>query len=170
MAVCPYKGLARFEASDAEFFFGRERLVAELVTHLVGAGLVGVVGGELVRAAAGTMGPVGQALQTTGRIPIHPGVQALAGDAPPLGHLGHCPPVTNHLHDGVIALLDRSVLPEHPPHPPRPGRPERQRPGKAERSVKDQPKPRQASAEPLSSISRSRNVKDQPQPHSLDSP
>ena len=30
--------------SDAEFFFGRERLVAELVTHLVGAGLVGVVG------------------------------------------------------------------------------------------------------------------------------
>jgi WD40 repeat protein/DNA-binding SARP family transcriptional activator len=43
-AVCPYKGLARFEASDAEFFFGRERLVAELVTHLVGAGLVGVVG------------------------------------------------------------------------------------------------------------------------------
>jgi hypothetical protein len=43
-AVCPYKGLARFEASDAAFFFGRERLVAELVTHLVGAGLVGVVG------------------------------------------------------------------------------------------------------------------------------
>jgi WD40 repeat protein/DNA-binding SARP family transcriptional activator len=43
-AVCPYKGLARFEASDAEFFFGRERVVAELVTHLVGTGLVGVVG------------------------------------------------------------------------------------------------------------------------------
>jgi WD40 repeat protein/DNA-binding SARP family transcriptional activator len=43
-AVCPYKGLARFEPSDAAFFFGRERLVAELVTHLVGAGLVGVVG------------------------------------------------------------------------------------------------------------------------------
>jgi WD40 repeat protein/DNA-binding SARP family transcriptional activator len=43
-AVCPYKGLARFEPSDAEFFFGRERLVAELVTQLVGAGLVGVVG------------------------------------------------------------------------------------------------------------------------------
>jgi WD40 repeat protein/DNA-binding SARP family transcriptional activator len=42
--VCPYKGLARYEPADAEFFFGRERLVAELVTHLVGAGLVGVVG------------------------------------------------------------------------------------------------------------------------------
>jgi hypothetical protein len=43
-AVCPYKGLTRFEPSDAAYFFGRERLVAELVTHLVGAGLVGVVG------------------------------------------------------------------------------------------------------------------------------
>jgi WD40 repeat protein/DNA-binding SARP family transcriptional activator len=43
-AVCPYKGLARFEPDDAAFFFGQERLVAELVTHLVGAGLVGVVG------------------------------------------------------------------------------------------------------------------------------
>jgi WD40 repeat protein len=42
--VCPYKGLARYEPDDAGFFFGRERLIAELVTHLVGAGLVGVVG------------------------------------------------------------------------------------------------------------------------------
>jgi WD40 repeat protein/DNA-binding SARP family transcriptional activator len=43
-AVCPYKGLARFEPDDAEFYFGRERLTAELVARLVGAGLVGVVG------------------------------------------------------------------------------------------------------------------------------
>jgi WD40 repeat protein/DNA-binding SARP family transcriptional activator len=42
--VCPYKGLARFEPSDAEFFCGRERLAAELVARLVGAGLLGVVG------------------------------------------------------------------------------------------------------------------------------
>jgi WD40 repeat protein/DNA-binding SARP family transcriptional activator len=42
--ICPYKGLARFEPSDARFFFGRERLVAELIAHLVGAGLIGVVG------------------------------------------------------------------------------------------------------------------------------
>jgi WD40 repeat protein/DNA-binding SARP family transcriptional activator len=42
--ICPYKGLARFEPDDAGFFFGRERLVAEAVTHLVGVGLVGVVG------------------------------------------------------------------------------------------------------------------------------
>ena len=34
--VCPFKGLAPFEAADAEFFFGRERLVDELVGRLAG--------------------------------------------------------------------------------------------------------------------------------------
>ena len=42
--VCPYKGLATFDAEDAEYFFGRERLVAELVARLVGAPLLAVVG------------------------------------------------------------------------------------------------------------------------------
>jgi WD40 repeat protein len=42
--VCPFKGLASFEADDAPYFFGRERLVAELVARLVGAPLLGVVG------------------------------------------------------------------------------------------------------------------------------
>src|SRR5439155_19542317 len=32
--VCPFKGLAPFEAGDAEFFFGRERLVDELLARL----------------------------------------------------------------------------------------------------------------------------------------
>jgi hypothetical protein len=41
---CPYKGLARFEASDAAIFFGRERLVAELVARLPGTSLLAVVG------------------------------------------------------------------------------------------------------------------------------
>ena len=43
-AACPFKGLAAFEVADAGYFFGRERLVAELVARLVGAPLVGVVG------------------------------------------------------------------------------------------------------------------------------
>ncbi len=42
--VCPYKGLARFETEDAEFFFGREQLVAEAVGHLVGARFLALVG------------------------------------------------------------------------------------------------------------------------------
>ena len=42
--VCPFKGLATFDGDDSEYFFGRERLVAELVARLVGAPLLAVVG------------------------------------------------------------------------------------------------------------------------------
>ena len=42
--VCPYKGLAPFEPGDAEFFFGRERLVEELVARLADAPLLALVG------------------------------------------------------------------------------------------------------------------------------
>ena len=42
--VCPFKGLAPFEADDAEFFFGRERLVDELVARLGGRALLAIVG------------------------------------------------------------------------------------------------------------------------------
>jgi DNA-binding SARP family transcriptional activator/WD40 repeat protein len=44
VVACPFKGLASFDVNDAEFFFGRERLVAEMVARLVGAPLLGVVG------------------------------------------------------------------------------------------------------------------------------
>jgi WD40 repeat protein/tRNA A-37 threonylcarbamoyl transferase component Bud32 len=42
--VCPFKGLASFEPADADYFFGRERLVGELVARLVGANFLGIVG------------------------------------------------------------------------------------------------------------------------------
>jgi WD40 repeat protein/DNA-binding SARP family transcriptional activator len=42
--VCPYKGLAPFETSDAEFFFGRERLVDELIGRLAEAPLLALIG------------------------------------------------------------------------------------------------------------------------------
>ena len=42
--VCPFKGLAPFQMADAPYFFGRERLVAELIARLVGAPLLGIVG------------------------------------------------------------------------------------------------------------------------------
>jgi WD40 repeat protein/DNA-binding SARP family transcriptional activator len=44
LAVCPFRGLAPFDAAHAEYFFGRERLVAELVARLVGSTLLAVVG------------------------------------------------------------------------------------------------------------------------------
>jgi WD40 repeat protein/DNA-binding SARP family transcriptional activator/class 3 adenylate cyclase/type II secretory pathway predicted ATPase ExeA len=44
LAGCPYKGLARFEAADADNFFGRERLVAELLARVPETSLMAVVG------------------------------------------------------------------------------------------------------------------------------
>jgi WD40 repeat protein/DNA-binding SARP family transcriptional activator len=44
VVICPFKGLASFDTDDAGYFFGRERLVGELVARLTGAPLVGIVG------------------------------------------------------------------------------------------------------------------------------
>ncbi|HEX3832153.1 MAG TPA: BTAD domain-containing putative transcriptional regulator, partial [Solirubrobacteraceae bacterium] len=43
-AVCPFKGLAAFDRSDAEYFCGRERVVSDLVARLAESTLVGIVG------------------------------------------------------------------------------------------------------------------------------
>ena len=42
--VCPFKGLAAYERSDADFFCGRDQLVSELVARLAASRLVGIVG------------------------------------------------------------------------------------------------------------------------------
>jgi DNA-binding CsgD family transcriptional regulator/WD40 repeat protein len=42
--ICPFKGLASYEAVDAPFFFGRERTVAELVARLAGSTFLAVIG------------------------------------------------------------------------------------------------------------------------------
>src|SRR5262249_54377152 len=42
--TCPFKGLATFDTDDADVFFGRERLVAEIVARVAGASLLCVVG------------------------------------------------------------------------------------------------------------------------------
>jgi class 3 adenylate cyclase/WD40 repeat protein/energy-coupling factor transporter ATP-binding protein EcfA2 len=42
--VCPYKGLAAYEAADAAYYFGRERLIGELIARVVGSSFVGLVG------------------------------------------------------------------------------------------------------------------------------
>jgi DNA-binding SARP family transcriptional activator/WD40 repeat protein len=42
--VCPFKGLAFFDSSDAEYFCGRERVVSDLVARLAEWPLVGILG------------------------------------------------------------------------------------------------------------------------------
>ena len=41
---CPYKGLLRFEPEDAEWYFGRERLVAELLAAVASTRCIGIIG------------------------------------------------------------------------------------------------------------------------------
>ncbi len=43
-ATCPFKGLESFDVTDADVFFGRERLVAEIIARLPGTSLLGVIG------------------------------------------------------------------------------------------------------------------------------
>jgi hypothetical protein len=42
--VCPFKGLAFVDRADAEYFFGGERTVADVVARLAESSLVGVIG------------------------------------------------------------------------------------------------------------------------------
>jgi DNA-binding SARP family transcriptional activator/WD40 repeat protein/energy-coupling factor transporter ATP-binding protein EcfA2 len=44
LPACPFKGLAYFDVEDAPVFFGRERLVADMVARLPGTRLMGIVG------------------------------------------------------------------------------------------------------------------------------
>jgi WD40 repeat protein/DNA-binding SARP family transcriptional activator/class 3 adenylate cyclase len=96
---CPYKGLARFEAADAANFFGRERLVAELIGRLAESRLLAVVGpsgsgkSSLVRAgllpalAAGML-PAGEPWHSVIVCPgVHPSRELTncLGPAPSVG-------------------------------------------------------------------------------------
>ena len=82
--VCPFKGLASFQAADARYFFGRERLVAALVARLVGSPVLGIVGpsgsgkssvlraGLLPALAGGVLPGSGDARQVVVRPGAHP--------------------------------------------------------------------------------------------------
>src|SRR5262245_20182415 len=44
VVVCPFKGLAFFDVGDAEYFYGREQVVADLVSRLASGSFAGIVG------------------------------------------------------------------------------------------------------------------------------
>ena len=100
VVACPFKGLASFDVEDAEVFFGRERLVAEMVARLPGAPLLGIVGpsgqrqvvGAARRAArrdrrrrAAGQRALGAALLRPGEHPLRALEQATADAAPRTG-------------------------------------------------------------------------------------
>ena len=86
--VCPFKGLASFELADAEYFFGRERLVDELVARLAETPLLAVVGpsgsGKSSLVRAGLLPALGYefVLIRPGNEPVALLATALAGIAP----------------------------------------------------------------------------------------
>jgi len=97
VVLCPFKGLASFEVDDVGVFFGRERLVAEMVARLTGAPLMGIVGpsgsgkssalraGLLAALAAGMLPGSDRwalALLRPGEHPLTALEQATAGAAP----------------------------------------------------------------------------------------
>ena len=83
--MCPFKGLSAFDVGDAGFFFGRERLVAEMVARLAGAPLLGVVGpsgsgkSSAVRAGlvAGLAGGVLPGSERWAQVLVRPGEHPL---------------------------------------------------------------------------------------------
>jgi DNA-binding SARP family transcriptional activator len=111
IVVCPFKGLAAFDVDDAGIFFGRERLVAEMVARLAGAPLMGVVGpsgsGKSSALRAGLLAALAAGVLPGSDRPVRGGVHRLPrGDradrvrrrarrrrprpAPPLPRAGRC--------------------------------------------------------------------------------
>jgi DNA-binding SARP family transcriptional activator/WD40 repeat protein len=97
LGVCPFKGLAFFDRADAEYFCGRERLVADLLARLVESPLVGILGssgigkssllraGVLPALSAGSLPGSAAWRQVLLRPGAHPNAElsrALAGDGP----------------------------------------------------------------------------------------
>ncbi|MDA0158851.1 AAA family ATPase [Solirubrobacter ginsenosidimutans] len=88
--ACPYKGLETFDVEDAAVFFGRERLVAELVARLPGARLLGIVGpsgsGKSSAMRAGLLAAIGAGVlpgsETWAQAVIRPGERPTLPEPP----------------------------------------------------------------------------------------
>jgi hypothetical protein len=113
---CPYRGLQPFDEADAEVFYGRERLTAELVGRLAGQragkGILVVTGasgaGKSSLLRAGLLPALARGLQLPGsarwpRVVLTPTGQPLAELATRLAVLG-----------GTDAAAIRRELTEHP--------------------------------------------------------
>jgi WD40 repeat protein/class 3 adenylate cyclase len=106
----PYRGLESFDVGDAPFFFGRERLVAEMIGRLAGSTALGVVGpsgsGKSSAVRAGLLSALGG-----GALPGSEGwaTAVLRPGAYPLRALDRA--VWSALPDTVRARLEGSELP-----------------------------------------------------------
>ena len=81
----PYKGLVGFGVGDATIFFGRERLVAEMVARVTGASLMAVVG----PSGSGKSSAVRAGLVAALRSAILPGIATTIVLRPGVTRCGH---------------------------------------------------------------------------------
>jgi WD40 repeat protein len=75
VVVCPFKGLAFFDVGDANYFYGREQIVADLVSRLADGPFAGIVGpsgsGKSSILRAGLVAALAKgALPSSGRWPL----------------------------------------------------------------------------------------------------
>src|SRR5262245_27082990 len=87
--ACPFKGLVPFDEADAQFFFGRERLIEELLPRLTEAPLLLISGpsgiGKSSLVRAGLLSRLTEARQVVIRPGEHPAAdlaRALGGELP----------------------------------------------------------------------------------------
>ena len=112
--ICPYKGLAEFEAADADYYFGRERLIAELIARFVGGTFMGLVGdsgsGKSSALRAGLLPALaGGVLPGSDRwpqVPLRPGEHPLAELS---RALARALPQTTFAADDPSAALDATL-------------------------------------------------------------
>ncbi|MFD8013540.1 hypothetical protein [Streptomyces sp. NPDC058955] len=108
-ADAPYLGLARFEAEDRELFFGRERLVARLVSLVRERRIVALVG------------PSGSGKSSLLRAGLVPALREETGPHRPTGiHLLTPGPHPARTHAELLTTERPAPTPGRPPTPARP--------------------------------------------------
>jgi hypothetical protein len=125
--ICPFRGLAPFDSAHAEYFFGRERLVAELVARLVGSTLLAVVGpsgsGKSSAVRAGLLPALADGVvpgsESWRRVVMRPGARplaelsrALARAVPEAGREGAAPWIADALErlpagERLVLVIDQ---------------------------------------------------------------
>jgi WD40 repeat protein/DNA-binding SARP family transcriptional activator len=110
VGVCPFKGLAPFEAADAPFFFGRERLVAELLPRLQAEPLLLISGPSGIGKSSLVRAGLLPRLPGARRIVVRPGGQPVTELARALG--GDLPQALARLQPGERLVLAVDQLEE----------------------------------------------------------
>jgi WD40 repeat protein/DNA-binding SARP family transcriptional activator len=108
--VCPFMGLAAFETTDAEFFFGRERLVEELVARLADIPLLAIIGpsgsGKSSLLRAGLL----PALDRWPQVILRPGDRPNLDELPPGGRVVVAVDQFEELFSQAVAEPDRQAF------------------------------------------------------------